>query len=75
MHEPPVQSDRCALSITNTQVRAAPRHPAIASRPRTELRTRSPIFISISVLVTNHLTIGHFLCEKRLDGGLHIELG
>ncbi|MDS0116468.1 hypothetical protein QYE88_42430, partial [Enterobacter hormaechei subsp. steigerwaltii] len=23
---------------------AAPRHPAIASRPRTELRTRSPIF-------------------------------
>jgi hypothetical protein len=40
----------CAFVIPRTRrhhkypVRAAPRHPAIASRPRTELRTRSPIF-------------------------------
>ena len=36
---------------------------------------QSQLLLSISVLVTNHLTIGHFLCEKRLDGGLYIELG
>ncbi|UDV40229.1 hypothetical protein [Enterobacter hormaechei] len=36
---------------------------------------QSQLFYPYQFWSTNHLTIGHFLCEKRLDGGLYIELG